>query len=96
VTCAVLADDPLPGLRLLGGEQGPQDQNPSPVRRDWSRVIGHRIILGRGGRAAPDESQSQEHVNRFLVAVELDAKDVSSLNNPRLVQVGEIPRTLSG
>ena len=26
VTRPVLADDPLPGLRLLGGEQGPQEK----------------------------------------------------------------------
>ncbi|MBI2296561.1 MAG: hypothetical protein HYU76_11165 [Betaproteobacteria bacterium] len=37
---------------LLGGKQGPQDQNPSPVSRGWSAVSGQHIILGRGGKMA--------------------------------------------
>lgn len=50
------------GLRLLGGEQGPQDQKPSSLGRDWSPVTGHRIILGRGEKAVRGERWGQARI----------------------------------
>jgi hypothetical protein len=58
--------DPRSISLLLGGEQGPQDQNPSAANPDWSAVTGHRIILGRGGKAVRYERQGREDIDRLL------------------------------
>jgi len=39
---------PLPGLRCSGGEQGPQDQKPSPVSGAQGRTLPGQRPVSRG------------------------------------------------
>ncbi len=72
---------PRSGLRCSADLRGPKIKiRQSSVIRDWSSATGHRIILGRGGKAVPDESEAREHIDRLLKAAGWDVVDASQAN----------------